>query len=183
MWVVRQATNMKYDLTVFQEPRGVMRIFQFVRICSQMFWNDFNLISSQALSLILFSLFSLVHHSTQIFAICALYTTVNFESEVNFDCKTKPNGKSIIDYPFRFNENVCPKAPATGANATAFALSIDVSSDAQFFVATSVLSILYCIFIGSVYALIDDMYKNKSEIPLAVSIAQLSNTIIWRIGF
>lgn len=48
-------------------------------------------------------------------------------------------------------------------------MSADVSSDAQFFVATSVLSVLYCIFIAAVYAVIDEIYTSKPEVPLAVS--------------
>lgn len=97
---------------------------------------------------------------------------MNFESEVNFDC-SKPIStvkKLVIDYPFRFGENVCPKTPPAGAPAnTTLYLSGDVSSDAQFFVATGVLSILYCIFIVTVYTVIDEIYKSKAEIPLAVS--------------
>lgn len=109
---------------------------------------------------------------SQIFAVCALYTTVNFESEVTFECRTAKTKTLNIDYPFRFGENVCPKNPPQGSpagtNSTLF-LSADVSSDAQFFVATGALSILYCIFIVAVYTIIDEIYKSKAEIPLAVS--------------
>lgn len=93
---------------------------------------------------------------------------MNFESEVTFDCAKTPVKKLNIDYPFRFGENVCPKAPTANSTAS-FYLSGDVSSDAQFFVATGVLSILYCIFIVAVYTIIDEIYKSKPEIPLAVS--------------
>lgn len=103
---------------------------------------------------------------------CALYTTLNFESEVNFDCQPKPVKTLKIDYPFRFGDNVCAKATPSGAapgsNNTLF-LSGDVSSDAQFFIATGFLSIIYCIFIVAVYTIIDEFYKSKPEIPLAVS--------------
>lgn len=136
-----------------------MRIFQFVS------W-----MQCSAHFILIF-----VIHS-QIFAVCALYTTVNFESEVKFNCK---DGETLnIEYPFRFGQNVCPKAKVTGvtANSTKLYLSGDVSSDAQFFVATGVLSILYCIFIVAVYTVIDEIYKNKAEIPLAVSSLFAYNT-------
>lgn len=68
-----------------------------------------------------------------------------------------------IDYPFRVGERICNQTHEP-------MMSADVSSDAQFFVATAVLSILYCIFISVVYAFIDEIYTSKQEIPLAVSL-------------
>lgn len=70
-----------------------------------------------------------------------------------------------FDYPFRFGENVCNKS----SDGKPLGVSADVSSDAQFFVATSVLSVLYCVFIAAVYAFIDEIYTSKPEVPLAVS--------------
>lgn len=96
-----------------------------------------------------------------------MYTTLNFESVVTFKCGNDSEKQFTFDYPFRFGEHVCPKA--SGVNETLF-ISAVVSSDARFFVATGVLSILYCVFIVCVYTLIDEIYKSKSEIPLAVSI-------------
>jgi len=137
---------LNYDLSVFKEPRGVMRIFQFI------------------------------------FAICALSTTLNFESTVSFKCKGAPDKSFVFDYPFRFGEKVCPKGTVTnGLNDTLY-ISADVSSDAHFFVATGVLSILYCIFIVGVYVLIDDIYKSKSEIPLADFMLTTILAIFWLSG-
>lgn len=97
----------------------------------------------------------------QIFAICALYTTVNFVLTVTVQNGGPPIS---IEYPFKFGEQVCKSNTSAGA-----IISADVSSDARFFVATSVLSILYCIFICVVYACIDEIYTSKPEVPLAVS--------------
>lgn len=84
-----------------------------------------------------------------------------------------PNGGKpttfTFDYPFRFGEYVCSKNSSTQNTAERQFISADVSSDAQFFVATAVLSILYCIFIAAVYAVMDELYTSKPEIPLAVS--------------
>jgi hypothetical protein len=44
----------------------------------------------------------------------------------------------------------------------------DFSSDAQFFVATGVLSFLYCIGIIAVYVLFDAVYQSNGLLPLAV---------------
>lgn len=93
-----------------------------------------------------------------------MYTTLNFESLVKFKCEEEKT--LTIDYPFRFGQRVCPEA--SNVNNTLY-ISADVSADARFFVATAVLSILYCVFIVCVYTLIDEIYKTKSEIPLAVS--------------
>lgn len=81
---------------------------------------------------------------------------------------TSPAGKNSelnIEYPFRFGKTVC-----NTSESKPFATSADVSSDARFFVATAVLSILYCVFIAGVYSTIDEIYISKPEIPLAVSL-------------
>lgn len=96
------------------------------------------------------------------FAICALYTTVNFDIELSVTGKSTNSYK--FDYPFRFGENVCNKT-----DGKELGVSVDVSSDARFFVATGVLSILYCIFISAVYTVFDEIYTSKPEVPLAVS--------------
>lgn len=79
------------------------------------------------------------------------------------------NGRAnttLIEYPFKFGQRVCTD-PASDKSAI---LSADVSSDARFFVATCVLSILYTLFISAVYAAIDEIYTSKPEVPLAVSV-------------
>jgi hypothetical protein len=52
--------------------------------------------------------------------------------------------------------------------STTFRLIGDFSSDAQFFVATGVLSLLYCIAIVLVYIVFDAMYQSTGLLPLAV---------------
>lgn len=49
-----------------------------------------------------------------------------------------------------------------------FHLIGDFSSDAQFFVATGVLSFLYCIGIVVVYIMFDAVYQSNGLLPLAV---------------
>lgn len=94
-----------------------------------------------------------------------MYTTVNFEETLTIYEGKAPAKTYTFGYPFRFGESVCRKAD----NTTPVVVSADVSSDAQFFVATAVLSILYCIFIIAVYTMIDEIYQTKQEVPLAVS--------------
>uniref|UniRef100_U5ENQ2 Putative synaptophysin-like 2a n=1 Tax=Corethrella appendiculata TaxID=1370023 RepID=U5ENQ2_9DIPT len=106
-----------------------------------------------------------------IFAICAFATTVNFDYSMSFDC----GGKKIeitIDYPFRTYEKICD----TGA------IPLDVSSDAKFFVATGVLSLMYCLFIIAVYAVFEELYKSKSEIPIADFMLTTILAIFWLSG-
>lgn len=112
----------------------------------------------------------------QLFAICAFATTVNFDATVSAHC----NGKTTdftFSYPFDINEGVCQ----TIDNKT-HQLQVDVASDAQFFVATGVLSLMYCVFIISVYAFVDDFYKSKSEIPLADFALTVILAIFWLSG-
>ena len=91
------------------------------------------------------------------------------------DCDEKNFKKTYeIEYPFEFSEAVCRKKDPLALNAT-FLLSIDVSSDAQFFVITAVLALLYSMFMIFVYLYLDDMYKTKPEFPMAVSLKTVSN--------
>lgn len=107
----------------------------------------------------------MIYQNFQIFAIIALWTTFNFQIQVvtNPIAKTEASKTYIIDYPFRVGQRICNQTHGP-------MMSADVTSDAQFFVATAVLSILYCVFISVVYAAIDEMYTSKPEIPLAVSL-------------
>ncbi|KAJ6644382.1 Synaptophysin [Pseudolycoriella hygida] len=130
-----------YSLSAFQEPRGVMRILQFI------------------------------------FAIVAFSTTANFSVDVKFECASYPNSTRTVSYPFRFSESVCKNKENSNV-----VMAGDLSSDAQFYVATGVLSLLYCIFIIAVYAFIDEVYKSKSEIPLADFMLTTVLAIFWLSG-
>lgn len=104
-----------------------------------------------------------------VFAICAFSAVSNFSIDYTIDCQDfVPNKAKVftIDYPFKFYEQVCRRA----SNNESLAITADVSTDAQFFVATGVLSMLYGFFIIFVYAFLDELYKSKNEIPLAVSL-------------
>lgn len=105
----------------------------------------------------------MIYQNFQIFAIIALWTTLNFQIQVITSTKAGESKTYTIDYPFMVGQRIC-----NGTDGPM--MSADVSSDAQFFVATAVLSILYCIFISVVYAFIDEIYASKPEIPLAVSL-------------
>lgn len=83
-----------------------------------------------------------------------------------------------LDYPFRFDELACTRPN----NGTRVPLSADVSSDAQFFVATGVLSMLYCGFIIAVYAYLDDLYRSKPELPLADFMITTILAVFWLSG-
>lgn len=104
----------------------------------------------------------MIYQHFQIFAIIALWTTLNFQIQV-ITTKLDESKTYTIGYPFLVGQRICNETHGP-------MMSADVSSDAQFFVATAVLSILYCIFISVVYAFIDEIYASKPEIPLAVSL-------------
>lgn len=126
----------------------------------------------------------LCHHLLlQIFAICAFATTTNFELKVSVSCPGPASNRSmsaVIDYPFSFYHKICPGA--TPGTDSALYVSGDLSSDSQFFVATGVLSMLYCLFIIAVYGFIDNMYKSKQEFPMADFILTTILAIFWLSG-
>ncbi|XP_055383902.1 synaptoporin-like isoform X2 [Condylostylus longicornis] len=108
--------------------------------------------------------------SREIFAIVAFATTANYTNNVHSICI---DGQTrTIEYPYSFEFQIC--------NSTT--ISADLSSDAQFFVATGVLSMMYCIFIIAVYAIIDELYRTKSEFPLADFFLTTILAIFWLAG-
>lgn len=138
-------TAMNINLEVFREPRGVMRILQFV------------------------------------FSICAFATTTGYTNvvELEFSCNNSTtNVKLMFSYPFRLGyvqENIenCLCQPSLYGN---------FSSDAQFFVATGVLSFLYCVGIVLVYILLDSMYQSNGLLPLTDFILTTILAVFWLSG-
>lgn len=118
-------------------------------------------------------------HSFQIFAICAFATTTNFEVTVGVQCGKSMNMSAVIDYPFSYSHEVCK---SEGAGESPVYISGDMSSDSQFYVATGVLSMLYCIFIIAVYGFFDQMYKDKQEFPMADFMLTTILAIFWLSG-
>lgn len=89
---------------------------------------------------------------------------------------------AVIDYPFAYSEQVCVGPEVAGAGAKPIYISGDMSSDSQFFVATGVLSMLYCLFIIAVYGFVDKMYKEKQEFPMADFMLTTILAIFWLSG-
>jgi len=140
-------TGRVMNFAVFKEPRGVMRVLQFI------------------------------------FAICAFATTTGFASyvQLTLNCEDMPNVVKLeYSYPFRLdhvshNSTYCNKS-------TTFRLIGDFSSDAQFFVATGVLSLLYCIAIVLVYIVFDAMYQSTGLLPLADFFLTVTLAVFWLSG-
>lgn len=110
-----------------------------------------------------------------VFAIWAFFSTSDFKSTLTMDCdESKFKQTYDIEYPFEFAETICTRRLQVNGLNTTLLLSVDVSSDAQFFVITAVLAMLYSLFIIIVYLYLDDMYKTKPEFPMAVSFYKIS---------
>lgn len=144
---------MALNLSAFQEPRGVMRVLQFV------------------------------------FAICAFATTSGYSNTLTvLFCGKQLNEEFTYDYPFRLalisKELACQGDNTTGAVAATakFSLFGDFSSDSQFFVATGVLSFLYCIGICVIYAMYDNLYQSNPHVPMADFILTVLLAVFWLSG-
>ncbi|KAF7287708.1 synaptophysin-like protein 2 [Rhynchophorus ferrugineus] len=126
---------MDFNLSVFKEPRGVMRILHLV------------------------------------FSICAFATIVDYTGIVTFNFEDK-HVNFEYSYPFSviFSENL------TGCYIS---ISNDFSSDAKFFVATGVLSLLYSLFIIFVYAKMDEIYKTNKNYPLYDFLITVFLAVLW----
>lgn len=110
-----------------------------------------------------------------IFSICAFATISGYSGFITFLCDSK-NSKIEYSYPFYITENVT----LTVNNQTCIAtVSNDFSSDAKFFVATGVLSMLYAIGIIFVYAKMDEAYKTNKRLPLYDFLLTVFLAVLW----
>ncbi|KAJ9583410.1 hypothetical protein L9F63_022245, partial [Diploptera punctata] len=118
-----------------------------------------------------------------IFSICAFATTTGFSSYVELlvNCNAHPTFRLEYSYPFRLDH--VPSQSASMCNRTDdIHLIGDFSSDAQFFVATGVLSFLYCIVITVVYVMFDAMYQSNGLLPLADFFLTVTLAVFWLSG-
>ncbi|XP_069693081.1 synaptophysin-like protein 2 isoform X2 [Periplaneta americana] len=138
-------TAMSINLSVFKEPRGVMRILQFI------------------------------------FSICAFATTTGFSSSVyvTVNCPESKPEPYRLDYSYPFRLDHVPEI--TVCNRSLHLIG-DFSSDAQFFVATGVLSFLYCIGIAVVYVMFDALYQSNGLLPLADFFLTVTLAVFWLSG-
>lgn len=143
---------MGLNTNVFQEPRGVMRILQFI------------------------------------FAICAFATTVNFTNEISLTYCTKESPKVApairIEYPFELDvmDIQIPPCETNKTETDKFFIPGDFSSDAQFFVATGVLSMLYTLGITVVYVMFDNSYQQNALVPMADFLLTVLLAVFWLSG-
>ncbi|XP_023714593.1 synaptophysin-like protein 2 isoform X2 [Cryptotermes secundus] len=140
-------TAMSMNFGVFKEPRGLMRILQFI------------------------------------FSICAFASTTGFSSfvAITVACdKEEHEYRLEYSYPFRLDRVECKIANCSTNDS--LHLFGDFSSDAQFFVATGVLSFLYCIGIAVVYIMFDAVYQNNGLLPLADFFLTVTLAVFWLSG-
>lgn len=144
---------MGLNTNVFQEPRGVMRVLQFI------------------------------------FAICAFATTVNFTNEINIGyCPSETKNLLItVEYPYELDTmdieaQRCDTNGTTPADPVKFYLPGDFSSDAQFFVATGVLSMLFTLGISTVYVMFDQIYQQNALVPMADFMLTVLLAVFWLSG-
>lgn len=137
---------MDLNLSVFQEPRGVMRILQFI------------------------------------FTISAFAAISGYSGNVNFNCESPALNTSFtfsFDYPFKL---LLTKQLNSTVNTTCkptVMINGDFSSDAQFFVTTGVLAMLYTIAIIIVYIKLDNFYKTNSQAPLMDFVLTVVFAVLW----
>ncbi|XP_065573474.1 synaptophysin-like protein 2 isoform X2 [Artemia franciscana] len=103
-----------------------------------------------------------------VFAVFAFACLTSFSTVIEFMVKCKDNGSETVHpvsivYPFRLDHIHTAQACK---DAFTYDYSGDFSSDAQFFVATGVLSMLYALGSLAFYLMCDDVYTNNKIYPL-----------------
>lgn len=135
---------MDLNLSVFQEPRGVMRILQLI------------------------------------FTISAFASISGYGGSVNFKCETLNTTYTFdFDYPFKLLLNKQDLNPGGSQCHPTVTINGDFSSDAQFFVATGVLAMLYAIGIIIVYTKLDNLYKTNNQVPLLDFVLTVVFAVLW----
>ncbi|KAB0801445.1 hypothetical protein PPYR_05799 [Photinus pyralis] len=138
---------MDLNLSVFQEPRGVMRLLQFI------------------------------------FTISAFAAISGYSGSVNFNCESQALNASFtfnFDYPFKLFLNEHPlNSNSSSPCKPIVTINGDFSSDAQFFVTTGVLAMLYTIAIIIVYIKLDNLYKTNSQVPLMDFVLTVVFAVLW----
>lgn len=139
------------NVAAFREPRGVMRILQFI------------------FAIVAFSTISGYTGESQLTACC---NDAKTSYKISFSYPFR-----LSDIPVTI---LCPSPTTQGASTQkAFYMSGDFSSDAQFFVASGVLAFLYCIGIVVVYALFEEKYQSNSMLPLVDFLLTTVLAVLW----
>lgn len=143
--------KMNVNFAAFREPRGVMRILQFIfAICA----------------------FSTICGYDGQTTITACQSTPPKTKTVSF---SYPFALSDLEV-----EITCDSpAAAAKTDSAKFFLDGDFSSDAQFFVASGVLAFLYCLGIVVVYALFEENYQNNTMLPLIDFLLTTVLAVLW----
>lgn len=140
---------------VFREPRGFMRVLQFV--------------------------FAIV-------SFCAItrfegYVEVNYCTDASTSASTSQVAHLSYSYPFDLSSVKvtahCEKE--TGDNHYIYLIG-DFSSDAEFFVITCILSVLYTIGIAFVYVKLSDLYEKNGKVALIDFICSVVLAVFWLSG-
>lgn len=141
---------MGLNFEVFQEPRGVMRVIQFI------------------------------------FAIWAFAITVDYSNEITINTctDTQPYSTKVqFYYPYQLDRlHVTLEPCSEKGQSIQFPLAGDFSSDAQFFVATGVLSMLYTVGVSVLYVVFSTSYEANPLVPMADFIVTLILAVFWLSG-
>lgn len=135
---------MDLNFAIFQEPRGVMRIFHFVSFVLR-FMTPYKYFGA-----------------LQVFAIVSFATTVDFTGNIDIACK---NLTETITYSYSYPFDLHLSSTVDKCHAS---LDVNFSSDAKFYVCTGVLAMLYSIAIIIVYVKFDSLYRKNENVPLIV---------------
>ncbi|KAK2721126.1 synaptophysin-like isoform X1 [Artemia franciscana] len=119
-----------------------------------------------------------------VFAVFAFACLTSFSTVIEFMVKCKDNGSETVHpvsivYPFRLDHIHTAQACK---DAFTYDYSGDFSSDAQFFVATGVLSMLYALGSLAFYLMCDDVYTNNKIYPLIDFIVCTVLAVFWLSG-
>ncbi|CAG0886762.1 unnamed protein product [Darwinula stevensoni] len=118
-----------------------------------------------------------------VFAIAAFATVTNFSGDfsIKVTCPTNSSDVSLhVNYPFSLAHEQQSVSVCGAPKMAKF--HVNVASDARFFVATGVLSMLWAMAALFIYLFMDDLYQNDKKTPLADFVGTLILATFWLAG-
>lgn len=136
------------NFVVFREPRGFMRVLQFV------------------------------------FAIVSLSAITRYEGYVDINYCPEANKLAHLTYSYPFDLSSVNMTVSCGDKPDTHHIYLigDFSNDAEFFVITCILSILYAIAAAFVYVKLSDLYEKNGKLALIDFVCSVVLAVFWLSG-
>lgn len=168
----------RYNTRVFKEPRGMIRVIQLVLglACTGASTNLTASVRPQIFAILAFS-------TTTSFDTETSFTISCYQAETNSHVQFQKRTTYLVEYPFNQGDTKLNYLSRCSDKETETKkLDINFSSSAQFFVATGVLCLLYCLGALFVYVALWQLYETNPVYTIGDLVLTAIFTVFWFAG-